>query len=313
MIALVTGAAGFIGSQLCEQLLASGEDVRAIDAFTEYYSRSLKERNLAGLRDETRFELVEGDLVELPLQQLLEDVDVVYHVAGQPGVTASWGRAFDPYVRHNIVATQRLLEACRELALRKFVFASSSSVYGDANVYPLAEDVTPRPVSPYGVTKLAAEQLCSAYQAAYGLPVASLRLFTVYGPRQRPDMAFARLLDCALNGGTFELRGDGKQVRDCTFVADVVSAMLDAAAADWVGIANVGGGSPTTMTEVIDLVTELCGPFAIQRTAEAPGDMRRTEADIDVAARAFGYVPRTSLREGLEAMLRYEQRHRVSA
>jgi nucleoside-diphosphate-sugar epimerase len=313
MVALVTGAAGFIGSHLCEHLLSEGDEVRGVDAFTDYYPRAYKDRNLAALLREERFTLLEDDLLDVALGELLEDVDVVYHLAGQPGVTTSWGTAFDPYLRHNVLATQRLLEACRTHPPLKLVFASSSSVYGEADSFPLTESTCPRPISPYGVTKLAAEQLCHAYGEAFGIPLASLRLFTVYGPRQRPDMAFARLIDCALTGAAFELRGDGEQVRDCTFVGDVVAAMRGAASTEWTGVANVGGGSPASMNEVIELLSAICKPVAVRRAFQAHGDVRRTEADIRVAAREFGYSPQTTLREGLEQMVQAEQAQRVQA
>jgi len=313
MIALVTGAAGFIGSHLCEHLLSEGDEVRGVDAFTDYYARFYKERNLSPLIDHNRFRFVRGDLFDMSLAEHLEGVDVIYHLAGQPGVTASWGLAFDPYVQHNILATQRLLEACRRRPPGKIVFASSSSVYGDALSYPLMESAVPRPISPYGVTKLAAEQLCRAYQTAFSVPIAALRLFTVYGPRQRPDMAFSRLVNCALSGEVFQLRGDGEQVRDCTFVRDVVIAMRDAAVSDWVGIANVGGGSPASMNEVIAMVSSIAGPVSVQRGSSEPGDVRRTEADTQIAAEAFGYLPATRLHEGLEAMVESERSQRLPA
>jgi nucleoside-diphosphate-sugar epimerase len=310
---LVTGAAGFIGSNLCEHLLAQGDEVWGVDAFTEYYSPDRKRRNLAAFAKSSRFRLVSGDLFTLGLEPLIAEVDVVYHLAGQPGVTASWGPAFGPYVQHNVLATQRLLEACRSHPLRKFVFASSSSVYGDAIAYPLSEDSATLPISPYGVTKLAAEHLCHTYRVAHGLPMAAMRLFTVYGPRQRPDMAFSRLIECALDGTTFELRGDGEQVRDCTFVGDVVSAMRAAAESEWTGVANVGGGSPASMNDVIELVSNLCGPVSVRRAAHAAGDVKRTEADIRVAAREFGFAPQTTLRAGLEAMVTEGRTQRVQA
>jgi nucleoside-diphosphate-sugar epimerase len=307
MTALVTGAAGFIGSHLCEHLLDAGDEVRAVDAFTEYYARSSKEENLSALLGRERFELVEGDLEVMPLLPLVEGVDVVYHLAGQPGVRSSWGGDFDVYVRRNVLATQRLLEVCRLAAPVKVVHASSSSVYGNALTHPTVESACPHPVSPYGVTKLAAEHLCEVYRDAFAIPTASLRLFTVYGPRQRPDMAFSRLVACALHGGVFELFGDGDQTRDTTFVGDVVAAMRDAARSDWVGVANVGGGQRVSMNDAIALVSSICGRVDVSRRPRSTGDVRHTGADTRLAEAAFGYRPRTTLCEGLAAMVEWER------
>ena len=303
MIALVTGAAGFVGSHLSAALLDDGAEVLGVDAFTDYYSRLRKEQNLAHLRGRPGFSFLEDDLSEAPLAPLLDGVDCVFHLAGQPGVRASWGPDFVQYVRHNIAATQRLLEASMLHPLRKFVFSSSSSVYGDAEAYPTPESLRPQPVSPYGVTKLAAEHLCEVYRTSFGVPVASLRLFTVYGPRQRPDMAFSRLVAAALAGEEFEVYGDGEQTRDFTFVGDVVQAMRDAAASDWCGVANIGGGSRTSLNAVLDIVSDLCGELRVVRRPQATGDVRHTAADTSVAQAAFGYRPRTSLPEGLAAMV----------
>jgi nucleoside-diphosphate-sugar epimerase len=305
MVAVVTGAAGFIGSHLCAELAAAGHEVRGVDAFTGYYARAMKEENIASLRSDPGFSLVEADLVEMPLASLLDGADVVYHLAAEPGVRASWGPGFARYTRHNLLATERLLEACSVDPPRKFVFASSSSVYGEAARFPTPETTPPRPVSPYGVTKLAAEHLCEIYQRCYGVPTACLRLFTVYGPRQRPDMAFARLVASAIDGGIFELYGDGRQTRDCTFVGDVVAAMQAVAASDWVGIANIGGGHQVSMNEAIALVSEICGDVLVVRGAEAAGDVRHTGADTRLAASAFGYRPDTTLEEGLRAMVEW--------
>jgi nucleoside-diphosphate-sugar epimerase len=307
MIALVTGAAGFVGSHLCEALLDHGEQVVAVDCFTGYYGRAEKEENLAALRAHPGFTFVEADLSEAPVAPLLADVDRVFHVAGQPGVRTSWGPDFVDYLRHNVTATQRLLEACKGRSLHKLVYSSSSSVYGDAESYPTPESTRPQPISPYGVTKLAAEHLCETYRKSFGVPVASLRLFSVYGPRQRPDMAFSRLVRAALSGEPFEVYGDGRQTRDFTFVADVVRAMRDAAGSPWCGVANVGGGSRTSLNEVLAVVGELVGDVRVIRRPRAVGDVRDTAADISTAEAAFGYRPRTSLREGLAAMVAAER------
>jgi nucleoside-diphosphate-sugar epimerase len=306
MVALVTGAAGFIGCQLCEHLLADGDRVIGIDAFTDYYARRQKERNITQSRGRDGFTFIEGDVNDIATPALLDGVDFVFHLAGQPGVRASWGVDFDRYVRHNVLATQRLLEACRDQPLRKFVYASSSSVYGERDGVALAESALPRPISPYGVTKLAGEQLCHTYQAAFSVPTAALRLFSVYGPRQRPDMAFARLVACAVHGGTFEIFGDGEQTRDWTFVDDVVNAMRAAARSEWQGVANIGGGSQVSMNTVVELLADLWGPVKIVRRPSGRGDVRHTSADIALARAGFGYAPTTTLREGLRAMVQWE-------
>jgi nucleoside-diphosphate-sugar epimerase len=305
MIALVTGAAGFIGSHLCEHLLASGDEVRGIDAFTDYYPRAYKEENLSAARADRRFTFVEGDLQDMCLTEMVEGVDVVYHLAGQPGVRASWGPDFDLYVKRNVLATQRLLESCSVRPPAKLVYASSSSVYGDATAYSVSETVCPRPISPYGVTKLAAEHLCGVYSATSSIPTASLRLFTVYGPRQRPDMAFSRLITSALGGGVFEIYGDGEQTRDATFVYDVASAMRDAAVSDFSGVANIGGGVRVSMNQVIAMVSAMCGPTDVVRRPASAGDVRHTSADTRLAKAAFGYRPHTTLRQGLSAMVEW--------
>lgn len=307
MTVLVTGAAGFVGSTLAELLLDEGHPVLGVDAFTDYYPRQTKERNLSRVRGRAGFRFVEADLSRVAIAPLLSGVDTVFHLAGQPGVRASWGADFGHYVRHNVLVTQRLLEACRDRHLRKLVYASSSSVYGDAEAYPTAETVRPSPVSPYGVTKLAAEHLCEVYRRSFEVPAVSLRLFTVYGPGQRPDMAFSRLVGAAVRGEPFELFGDGLQTRDFTFVGDVVRAMVDAAASGWCGVANIGGGARTSMREVLDVVTGLCGPLDLVHRPTARGDVRDTAADTTVAQAAFGYRARTKLADGLAQMVAHEQ------
>ena len=307
MNTLVTGAAGFVGSHLCEELLDHGHSVRAVDCFTDYYPRERKCQNVEPLLGRHGLRFIDGDLHDVELDELLDDVELVFHLAGQPGVRPSWGKDFGHYVRQNISATQRLLEAVKPRPIRKLVYASSSSVYGDAERYPTPESIRPAPVSPYGVTKLAAEHLCELYRMNFGIPTVSLRLFTVYGPRQRPDMAFARLVEAATRERSFELFGDGSQTRDFTYVADVVSAMRNAALSDWCGVANIGGGSRTSMKEVIAMVEALCGPIDITAGRPQQGDVRHTAADTSVAAAAFGYAPRTSITEGLEAMVAWAQ------
>lgn len=307
MRALVTGAAGFVGSHLCYKLLSEGADVIGVDAFTDYYDVRLKRRNALHLQRSPRFRLVEGDLAELSVEPLVRHVDTVFHLAGQPGVRASWGGDFGVYVQRNIVATQRLLEACKDTAIDKFVYASSSSIYGDSEAYPTPETLRPTPISPYGVTKLAGEHLTEVYRTGFGLPAVSLRLFTVYGPRQRPDMAFARLVRAGLTGEPFELYGDGEQTRDFTYVGDVVQAMLEAADSSWCGVANIGGGSRTSMNRVVEIVHGLCGDLEVRRVESARGDVRHTAADTSVAVEHLGYRPRTPLAEGLATMVAAER------
>jgi nucleoside-diphosphate-sugar epimerase len=309
--ALVTGAAGFIGSNLVDDLLADGHEVLGVDAFTPYYARAAKEANLAAARDHAGFRLVEDDLCTAGLGSLLDGVEVVFHLAAQPGVRLSWSDGFAEYDRHNILATQRLLEAAREApSLRRLVFSSSSSVYGNAPAYPTTETELPRPHSPYGVTKLAAEHLCTLYAANWGLPTVSLRYFTVYGPRQRPDMAMHRLVAAGLGGDTFPLYGDGSAVRDFTYVADVVAANRAAADTDAPPgtVCNIAGGGSTTVTELIDLAGELLGaPVPIERLPAAPGDVARTGGAVDAAARLLGWRPTTSVRDGLAAQIAWQR------
>jgi nucleoside-diphosphate-sugar epimerase len=311
MRAVVTGAAGFVGSHLCESLLADGHEVVGVDAFTEYYAPERKQQNLSACIGAEGFRLHRVDLLAAPLAAILDGADVVFHLAGQPGVRPSWGAEFATYTSRNVLATQALLEAARTVQLRKLVYASSSSVYGDAEAYPTAETVCPHPVSPYGVTKLAAEHLCELYRVGFGVPTASLRLFTVYGPRQRPDMAFSRIVDAALAGSVFELYGTGEQTRDFTFVEDVVRGFRAAAESDFTGVANIGGGSRTSMNEVLAIVTELAGAPEVVRRPVQRGDVRDTAADTRVAYEGFGYVPQVPLREGLRRMV--DSRRRAGA
>ncbi len=300
--ALVTGVSGFIGSTLAEALVEGGDRVIGIDSFLDYYPRAVKERNLEGLAKSPRFELREGLLQAMELPRLLDGCDRVFHLAAQAGVRASWGSDFAIYTDNNILATQRLLEAAVGTKLRSFVFASSSSVYGDDTPLPMVEDVPLHPVSPYGVSKLAAEKLCELYFVNHQVPAVSLRYFTVYGPRQRPDMAFHRLLRCALDRTAFRLFGDGHQTRDFTFIADAVAATVAASERGRSGsVYNIGGGSRVSMLEVIEAVRDVTGrEVEVVIEAEQKGDMRDTYADTTAARRDLGYAPRTSLREGLE-------------
>ncbi|MGH9037826.1 MAG: NAD-dependent epimerase/dehydratase family protein [Acidimicrobiia bacterium] len=307
MRALVTGAAGFVGSTLSEHLIACGDEVLGVDCFTDYYERSVKERNLARLRGMPGFTFIEDDLADAPLEHLVSSVDTVFHLAGQPGVRGSWGGNFETYLRNNIRVTQRLLEAVRPVGLKSFVYASSSSIYGDAQSLPTPETVCPRPVSPYGVTKLAAEHLCELYRTSYGIPTASLRLFTVYGPRQRPDMAFSRLVRAAVTGSVFELYGDGTQTRDFTYVDDVVRAMRNTAVKEWRGVANIGGGERTSLAAAMAVIEGLCGHLQVVRRDVAVGDVGHTGADTTLARAELGFAPETTIEVGLPAMVAAER------
>jgi UDP-glucuronate 4-epimerase len=303
--ALVTGCAGFLGSQLSERLLDAGCEVVGVDCFRAYYARARKERNVARLRDEERFALHELDLARAPLDGLLDGVDTVFHLAAQAGVRGSFGDRFAAYARDNVVATQRLLEQAARTSLAAFVYASSSSVYGDAAGYPTTELVDRRPVSPYGMTKVATEELAGVYLRCFGVPVVGLRYFTAYGPRQRPDMALDRFLRCALSGRSLPLNGDGRQVRDFTFVDDVVDGTVAAAAFGRPGaVYNIGGGSPVEILEAINLIAEMTGRRLEVEHRPAPvGDPRRTGCDGALARRDLGFAPRTALRDGLAAQL----------
>ena len=304
---LVTGAAGFIGSHLCDALLAQGHAVIGIDSFTDYYAREQKLDHLVTARAHDAFRLVEADLLTCDLAGVMEDVGLIYHLAGQPGVRGSWGAQFEVYIRNNIQATQRLLEATLAAGRIPLVFASSSSVYGNLPTMPLREDMTPAPVSPYGVTKLAAEHLCRLYAAVHGLPTISLRLFTVYGPRQRPDMAFHRFLLAQKLGAAIPLYGDGLQTRDFTYVGDVVRAFLLAGEQCRAGrhrgaVFNVAGGTRASMREVLDILAEVTGSQPqVQPLPPQPGDVRDTWADATAARQTLGFAPQVDLRQGLAA------------
>jgi nucleoside-diphosphate-sugar epimerase len=293
---VVTGAAGFIGSHLAEELVAAGHDVVCVDSFTDYYERSRKERNAAAL------DVVEADLALQPLEPLLAGADGVFHLAGQPGVRASWGKGFQLYLDRNLRATQRVFEAAAAAGIR-VVFASSSSVYGDAETYPTPETVVPRPISPYGITKLACEHLAAAIERARGLDAVVLRYFTVYGPRQRPDMAFTAMLEALVRGERFRLFGDGSAARSFTYVCDAVDASIAAMERGRSGeVYNVGGGEEATMMEAIELVEEISGrSLDVDRVEVAAGDVKRTKADVSKACAELNWAPETGLREGLQA------------
>jgi nucleoside-diphosphate-sugar epimerase len=307
MNALVTGAAGFIGSTLSERLLKSGADVIGLDCFTDYYPRPMKERNLAGLLAHPKFRFVESRIQDADLAALLADRTHVFHLAAQAGVRKSWGRDFSIYTVNNIEGTQVLLEACVKRPIERLVYASSSSVYGDNVSLPMREDALPQPVSPYGVSKLAAEQLCYLYTVNHGVPTVALRYFTVYGPRQRPDMGFHKFFRAVLKGDSITLYGDGEQTRDFTFVDDIVTATVAAATKGVPGrVYNIGGGSRVSMNEVIAMIGRVSGitPKVIVDPAQK-GDMRHTYADTTLAQTDLGFTPSVTLEQGLAAECRW--------
>jgi nucleoside-diphosphate-sugar epimerase len=307
MRAFVTGAAGFIASHLIAALLDRGAEVTGIDSFTDYYPRAIKEANLRVNADRDGFHFIHGSVQHTDLPALLEGKTHVFHLAAQPGVRKSWGRDFKIYTENNVDATQRLLEACVGRRLERLVYASSSSLYGDTVAIPTREDALPRPVSPYGVTKLAAEQLCYLYWVNHRVPTTSVRYFTVYGPRQRPDMAFHRFIKAALGDEPITLYGDGEQTRDFTFVSDAVAATIAAGERGVPGHAyNVGGGSRVSMNQVLEILGRIAGKkLSIVRQPEQKGDTRDTYADTALARTELGFVPSVTLEQGLETEYRW--------
>ncbi len=309
MRALVTGAAGFIGSHLVEALVARGDTVLAVDSFTPYYDVAQKRANAASLAGPA-VELLDVDLRVADIEPMLDGIDVVYHQAAQPGVRLSWSSGFREYVEQNVIVTQRLLDAVHVAGARRFVYASSSSVYGHQPRYPTHEDDLPAPFSPYGVTKLAAEHLCSVYAQNWGLPTVALRYFTVFGPRQRPDMSIYRLCESALGRGVFPRFGDGAQIREFTYVADIVEGNVAAAHADLApgSIVNLAGGAEITLAELIVLVGDLAGaPVEVEARPAEPGDSRRNGGAIDRARELLGWEPRVSLPDGILAQLAWHR------
>jgi nucleoside-diphosphate-sugar epimerase len=304
---LVTGAAGFIGSHLSETLVEKGNSVLGVDCFTDYYSKRTKLANLSNLRKMKKFRLVETDLSSGKISSLLKDVEYVFHLAAQPGVRASWGASFSHYVKDNIVATQRLLEALKGTKVKRVIYASSSSIYGDSERLPTPEETTPKPVSPYGATKLVAEHLCHVYFRNYGIPVVQLRYFTVYGPRQRPDMAFTKFISRISSGREIEVFGDGEQKRDFTYVKDIVAGNILAVKAKPGTTYNVGAGKTASINYVIATMESLIGKKArIKRRKSALGDVRNTSANITRISQDLGYEPMTGLAEGLRQQVRVQ-------
>ena len=300
MRCLVTGCAGFIGSHLSQKLVQSGFEVVGIDSFTDYYDRKIKEANVRELLDSDHFTLIREDLLNTDLDRLLGGVEYIFHHAAQPGVLASWGERFETYLNNNILATQKLLESAKEIDLKSFVFASSSSVYGDCDL-PMREDRFPAPISPYGVSKLACENLCHSYWRNFGVPVVSLRYFTVYGPRQRPDMAFHKFIKAILRGEEITIYGDGNQTRDFTYVDDAVDSTILAMEKSYAGeILNIGGGNYISVNGAVELLEEIVEKKArIRYIEKKKGEMEATWADIGKARKMLGYNPRFNLREGL--------------
>jgi UDP-glucuronate 4-epimerase len=309
--ALVTGVAGFVGHTLAKALLAQGHEVVGIDMVTDYYEVAIKERNLASIPTE-RFTFHRSDLNEVDLDALLEGVDWVFHQAGQPGVRMSWGRDFAVYIRQNIAATQCLLEAARRSStLQRLVYASSSSVYGNAETYPTRETDRPQPVSPYGVTKLAAEHLCSLYASNFGVPTVSLRYFTVYGPGQRTDMAFTRFVRAAVLDEVISIFGTGEQIRDFTFIDDIVRANIAAATQPVASgsVFNVAGGTNISVNETLEILGSLAGhPLKVDYTDRVAGDVFRTGGSVEAIGEALGWRAEVDIHEGLTRHLAWGER-----
>jgi nucleoside-diphosphate-sugar epimerase len=310
---LVTGCAGFLGSTLVDALVQQGHEVVGIDSFSSYYDPKEKRRNLAGAVGQPNFELIEMDLNIADLSAMLAGVNYCFHFAAQAGVRASWGSEFDVYLDSNIHATQRLLEAILAVqgegeSFRRLIYSSSSSVYGNQERYPVSEDVEKKPYSPYGVSKLAAEQLCALYAENFGVPCSSLRYFTVYGPRQRPDMAFRKFLEAARRGEPWRIYGDGEQTRDFTFVTDAIRANLLAADdPSPYGVYNIGGGSRISLREALEVLRDralahgVATEIHLEYTEAQKGDVRHTYADGSRAREALGFVPDVPLEAGLDA------------
>ncbi len=305
--ALVTGCAGFIGSHLSEALIQSGWEVIGIDCLTNNYESKIKEANISSFLSSPDFKFIREDLMEVQLEEYLEGVDYIFHLAAQPGVRGSWGKQFDIYIRNNVLATQRLLEAAKNCRIKKLVYASSSSVYGSTNVFPMHEFHLPRPFSPYGLTKIAAENLCHLYCRNFGVPVVSLRYFTVYGPRQRPDMAISIFIKSIYAGLPITLYGDGRQMRDFTYVDDIVRANILAAQSAVEGeMFNVGSGQPIELLKVVRMLEGKIGKeVQLNFVPDQKGDVRDTYADISKIKHILGFEPEINLEEGLANQVEY--------
>lgn len=298
---LETGIAGFIGSHLAERLLELGYEVIGIDCLSDFYSTKIKERNIKSIQ-QSNLTLLRDNLLNVDIKKMLENVEYVFHLAAQAGVRASWGKSFEVYTENNVLATQKLLEACKDNDIKKFVYASSSSVYGDATNLPMKETDKPKPISPYGVTKLAGEHLCNLYWKNFGIPVTSLRYFTVYGPRQRPDMAFHKFIKAILEDKEITIYGDGNQTRDFTFISDAVEGTIKAIEFKANGeVFNIGGGSRISVNEVIKILEENIGKKVKVRYIEKQkGDVEHTYADISKARKILGYKPKIKIEDGIK-------------
>lgn len=311
MRCVITGAAGFVGSNIADRLLSEGHEVIGIDCFIDYYPRAMKEKNLEQAKSFKNFQFIEGNLLNLDLPKILSGTEIIFHQAAQAGVRSSWGKDFAIYTDNNILASQVLLETTRlpqvKESLKKVVYASSSSVYGDAESLPTKETLLPSPLSPYGVSKLAAEHLMVLYTKEFGTPTASLRYFTVYGHRQRPDMAFHRFIRATLTGQEITIYGDGEQSRDFTFISDAVNANILAALGNTSELVyNIGGGSRVTVNEVLKTIEKISGiKPKINYVTRQLGDVKHTSADTQRAAKAFGYAPKVSLEQGLTAEINW--------
>ena len=306
---LVTGACGFIGTNLCQSLLKDGYNVTGVDAFTNNYQNSIKRANHRDLEKFENFKLLECDLLNVDLSTLIEGADIIFHLAGQPSVHNSWGEDFQVYLNRNIILTQRLLDAAKAAKTPRFVNSSSSSIYGRVTSTPTKESDEKRPISPYGVTKFAAESLVTLYGSEFGLSTVSLRYFTVFGPRQRPDMAFNKLIHAGYKRESFQLHGDGSQIRDFTFVEDVVEANKLAAFADVSpgSVFNIGGGSPVSMSETITMLEEIMEEkIEIEFTPLGPGNPMITTADCTAASAILGWKPKTDTYNGLKAQVTWQ-------
>lgn len=306
MKALVTGCVGFIGSSLTDKLLEEGHQVIGIDCFTEYYPFEIKKRNLQSALKNRNFTFIESDILNM---KDFPDVDYIFHQAAQAGVRASWGKSFEIYSRNNILATQRLLEYYKDREIKKFIFASSSSIYGDVEELPVKEDAPKKPVSPYGVTKLAAENLCYLYHKNYGLPAVSLRYFTVYGPRQRPDMGIHKFITAALKGDEITIYGNGQQTRDFTYISDIVKANLHAAKCepDWISL-NIGGGSRISVAELLRIIEKTVGKqIKLKYVETQKGDVIDTYADTALAREVIGYKPEVNVETGIEKQVDFRR------
>ena len=306
--AIITGVAGFIGSSLAEKLLKDNFKVIGIDSFTNYYSLHIKEKNIENCLKNTNFSLIRQDIDSLDLSAIFENAEYIFHLSAQPGVRASWGKEFTVYVKNNISVTQKILESLKNnTTLKKFIFASSSSVYGNQSTIMNEDTSLTKPVSPYGVTKLAAENLVNLYYKNYEIPTISLRYFTVYGPRQRPDMAFNRFFCSIIKDKKLTIFGNGEQRRDFTYVDDIIDATINAATSDSVGeILNVGGGSIFSLTQIIEFMKEITEKeLEINFEKEQKGDVKYTNADISKAKKLINYKPSTDIKYGLTQQYEY--------